>query len=594
MSLVSGNIVVTTDKIADGAVTAVKLADDYVNVTGDTMTGDLYISNSSLPAMRIFNSTASSVGLRLSSQAGASALLDVLDNTGTYSASAIAFDSTGTSSFLKNPLSSATQSTATTALTRKDYVDDNFTNVQKITADAANRWFKVAEIRGGSALSGGSVNFNIVGDGDYSQTNKTTLICNVSQRGIDVIEGNIFQIGDSTDFGQVGYVAIDDFDFDVYFEAAAFSYPTIEHGYKLFGTTWVFDPAVDVGEPGGIVYFTPDKIATETYVDSHSAAQNVIINGNFDVWQRGTSFVAIAPNKFNADRFEYRRNSTAAHTVGRSTDVPTVAQSGTKSNYSVLYDVTTADVTVEAADFCFMSYDVEGYDYARIAGGDATLSFWVKAAKTGIHCVMFKNVGFNRTYVKEYTIATADTWEKVTLIFPLTETGGTWDYTNGVGLEIGFILMAGSTFQTTADAWQTGNYVATANQVNEVDSTANNFRIAQVQLEKGSTATPFEYKSIADELAKCQRYYWRGETSDDAGHRYGLASDTLMLAGTVAFPTTMRSPPTAATITAPVYTNCSSATIIVNLANGMALRVTVTANGRYRSVDGIYEADAEL
>ena len=235
--------------------------------------------------------------------------------------------------------------------------------------------------------------------------------------------------------------------------------------------------------------------------------KNVIINGNFDIWQRGTGFTAIAELAYSADRILYRKGGTMVHNVARSTDVPTYAESGTKSNYSLLAQVSTADATIDAANYCFLEYKVEGYDYARIAGGDATLSFWVKGAKTGIHCVSFRNVGNDRTYVKEYTIATADTWQKVELTVPLTETGGTWDYINGVGLRIDFVLAMGSNFHGTKDAWAVANNISTSSQVNEVDTVANNFRIAQVQFERGAIATDFEYKSFVDELVKCQRYY---------------------------------------------------------------------------------------
>ena len=242
--------------------------------------------------------------------------------------------------------------------------------------------------------------------------------------------------------------------------------------------------------------------------------RNVIINGNFDIWQRGTGFAAIATNAYPADRFKYKKSGAGAHTVGQSTDVPTYAESGVLSTYSLWADVTTADASIAAGDYYHIQYNVEGYDYARIAGGDATLSFWVKGAKTGTHCVSFRNSGFDRTYVTEYTINATGTWEKKTITVPLTETGGTWNYTNGSGLIIDFVLAAGSTFQTTADSWNSSSAVATSSQVNEMDNVANNFRIAQIQLERGEVATPFEFRHISDELTLCQRYFEKSYNTD--------------------------------------------------------------------------------
>ncbi|KKM22966.1 hypothetical protein LCGC14_1619910, partial [marine sediment metagenome] len=111
------------------------------------------------------------------------------------------------------------------------------------------------------------------------------------------------------------------------------------------------------------------------------------------------------------------------------------------------------------------------------------------------------------SYVVEYTINVTDTWEYKTIIIPLDYSGGTWDYTNSTGLNISWALVAGSTFQTTAGAWQTGLFLATSNQVNATDNKANNFRLAKVKFELGQVATPFVAVDYEQELARCQRYY---------------------------------------------------------------------------------------
>lgn len=269
------------------------------------------------------------------------------------------------------------------------------------------------------------------------------------------------------------------------------------------GTFGWQDGNIDVS---GAAPVDDNHLTRKDYVDATARAHNVIINGNFDVWQRGTTFTAVV-SKHTADRFVVSDGCTGVITVSRSTSTPTYAQSGVKSNYSLKVDVTTADASVGAAEYAVIEYNVEGYDYAQIAGDDATLSFWVRAAKTGIHCLAFRNSANNRTYVTEYTVNTADTWEKKTVTVPLTETGGTWNYVNGRGLNIVWSLLVGTDNHTTKDTWQSTGDIATSNQVNELDNVANNFYIAQVQLERGSTATPFELRSFDTEVSLCQRYF---------------------------------------------------------------------------------------
>ena len=167
------------------------------------------------------------------------------------------------------------------------------------------------------------------------------------------------------------------------------------------------------------------------------------------------------------------------------------------------------------------------------------LSFWVKATKTGTYCVGFQNAGGDRSYVGEYTVTAANTWEYKTIAISASPNTGTWDYTTCIGVSLIFVLACGSTYHTTANAWQNGNFFATANQVNATDSTANDFRITGVQLEPGSTATPFEGRPLGAELAMCQRYYQilQGYTG-----RYISTSDFHF---GVALPVVMRATPTA-------------------------------------------------
>lgn len=234
---------------------------------------------------------------------------------------------------------------------------------------------------------------------------------------------------------------------------------------------------------------------------------NAIINGDMNIWQRGTSFAALSAGAYCADRYAVGNTSAAVYTVSRSTDVPTIAQAGRLFNYSLDIQVTTADASVAAGDLVNVFQPIEGFNWLPLAGRANTYGSWCKAKKTGVYGVFEVNGGTDRSIVAEITINVADTWEFKTVTFAASPSAGSWDYTNGVGIYLGICLMAGSTFQTTANAWQTGNFRSTANQVNAMDNTANYFRTTGWKLEPGSVATMSMPKIFSDELAECQRYY---------------------------------------------------------------------------------------
>ena len=235
---------------------------------------------------------------------------------------------------------------------------------------------------------------------------------------------------------------------------------------------------------------------------------NVIINGDFNIWQRGISFPSISSAAYHADRFLVGTAGAMRYTAALSTDVPTVSQSGHKSNYSVLLDCTTVDTSLTTTDHFHIIYGVEGLDVKALMGKVVTLSFWVKATKTGTYCVSFSNPT-DRSYIVEYTVNTTDTWEKKIITLTMHDgSSGTWDYGVGLGMAISFVLASGPTYRTsTLDEWQTGLYLASNNQVNGCDNVANDFRLSQVKLEIGSVATPFGDRDFHEEHRLCQRYY---------------------------------------------------------------------------------------
>ena len=268
------------------------------------------------------------------------------------------------------------------------------------------------------------------------------------------------------------------------------------------------------------------------------------------VSQRGTSF---ASNGYTLDRFTMDESTDGAVTVTQDTDVP--AGSGFASSLKV--DCTTADGTIAAAQYCGFTQFIEGQNmqylkYGTSSAESLTLSFWVKSVKTGIYCVRFvKEAGGETRYECpiEYTISSASTWEKKTII--LTPTAGSTTFiqnsagaivnSNASGFRVFFALAVGSNFQGTNNTWtSSSDQLGTSSQVNFLDSTSNNFWITGVQLEAGSVATDFEVETFGQNLQRCQRYYYKLKNdSGGAGSCLwgsSMCDTTTTLRGTINFP----------------------------------------------------------
>jgi len=288
----------------------------------------------------------------------------------------------------------------------------------------------------------------------------------------------------------------------------------------------------------------------------NAVEHNPIINGNMLVWQRGTSFVSITSAAYSADRWANNHIGAAVYDISRSADVPTTAEAGTRYEYSLYVDITTADTSIAATDRIAIFQKIEGYNFAPFVGKIATLVFWVKATKTGTYCVAFFNASGDRSYVAEYTVNSADTWEKKSLTLTFDYSGGTWDYTNGIGIYVVFTLASGTDFHASAaGAWETGGFYATSNQVNGVDSASNDFRITGVGLYFGDAAPLYpKPRGRGIEEMLCQRYYWKtfamGTTPGTgiAAGAYSFPSPVGAIvtayASTVSFPVRMRAAPT--------------------------------------------------
>jgi len=319
-----------------------------------------------------------------------------------------------------------------------------------------------------------------------------------------------------------------------------------------------------------------DLARTASASETALGNRNVVINGAMQISQRSVSETGITGDGYyTLDRWDSRINTMGTWTQSQSTDVPTGAGFAT----SLKMDCTTADASPAAGDNVRFFYAIEGQDLQQLKYGTAdaeqlTLSFWVKATKTGVNVVTLYQDDGPKSISGTYTIGTTNTWEYKTLTF----VGNTADVIandNTRGLLCIWQLGAGSdrtsgTLRTTWTAYAVADEAV--GQVNNADSTSNDWYITGVQLEVGTVATPFEHRSYGQELALCQRYYETGVADFRSG-----SSGAESFVSSTKFIREMRAIPTTAyTAAASATSNVSGTPSLVALSTN-TLRLTVAS-----------------
>jgi hypothetical protein len=277
--------------------------------------------------------------------------------------------------------------------------------------------------------------------------------------------------------------------------------------------------------------------------------KNRIINGGMVISQAagGASITPASTGagseNFAVDRFRiaYSQNSKLTAQQNKGSVTP---PAGFK-NYIGIGVASTA--TVGATDYFLVGQTIEGYNISDLSWGTAsaatvTLSFWAYSNTTGTFGGAVNNSAYARSYVFSYTINVADTWEQKTVTIA-GDTSGTWLTENNSGMRIWFSLGTGSTLSKASGSWGAGEYYSATGATSLMGNTNNYLYITGVQLEKGSTATSFDYRPYGTEFMLCQRYYYvlvsgNAKTIGLAGYY----SSTVLTATTV-FPVTMRTTP---------------------------------------------------
>ena len=232
--------------------------------------------------------------------------------------------------------------------------------------------------------------------------------------------------------------------------------------------------------------------------------QNRIINGAMVIDQRNAGASGTATG-YTIDRWVFGATLSTKGTWQQNAGAitpPTGFKNYLGFTSNSAYTPLTGDV--------FSFYQViEGFNSADLDWGTAnaktvTVSFWVRSSLTGTFGGALSNT--TRSNPFSFTINAANTWEYKTVTVA-GDTSGTWGSTNNAGIFLFMTFGAGSTYQGTAGTWATADYRTVTGAVNTVGTNGATFYITAVQLEVGSTATSFDYRSIGTELGLCQRYY---------------------------------------------------------------------------------------
>jgi hypothetical protein len=329
------------------------------------------------------------------------------------------------------------------------------------------------------------------------------------------------------------------------------------------------------------------SIATTAFVSALTGTsgitgfKNRIINGGMVIDQRnaGASTTPTANGTYNLDRWRASLSQASKFSIQQSSTVP----SGfTKS----IICTSLSAYTVGASENFNIQQCIEGFNIADLGWGSAgastvTLSFWVRSSLTGTFGGSLRNNDYNRSYPFSYTISSANTWEQKTVTIA-GDTTGTWNTDSNGGLWATFSLGAGSSVSGTSGAWAATNYASATGATSVVGTNGATFYITGVQLEKGSTATSFDYRPYGTELALCQRYCPVFIANPAGGYQpFGVGQSASATAAliTLVFPVSVRTPPTGITISAGSDFCCWLPSTAATAATGMSFNTATYLAG---------------
>jgi hypothetical protein len=306
---------------------------------------------------------------------------------------------------------------------------------------------------------------------------------------------------------------------------------------------------VSISGTNGVTF--PDS-SLQAAAASPNVLKNRLINSDMRIDQRnaGASVgTASGTGAYTVDRWQIIYDQTNKFTAQQNAG--SVTPPAGFANY--LGITSSSAYTVGSSEQFAVRQFIEGFNTADLAWGTAnaqtvTLSFWVRSSLTGTFGGVIGGYVNTNSYPFTYTISSANTWEQKTITIT-GATSGTWNTGNSGGIGIIFGLGVGSTLSGTAGSWSASRFWSATGATSVVGTSGATFYITGVQLEVGSSATPFERRLYGTELQLCQRYYFKDTREAFSMWASGVfyASTSALVSYTI--PVQMRATPTLSTST---------------------------------------------
>ena len=297
--------------------------------------------------------------------------------------------------------------------------------------------------------------------------------------------------------------------------------------------------------------------------------RNRIINGSMQINQRAaTTYVSASGNNYyyNADRFYWLNNSSTAGTITATPTPLSPLDAPYKQGITTALTITANSAVTATSGILGLVQAVEAYNMqdfgwtAGNTGSPVTLSFWLKTniTSTTIPIAINNYIAGQGTYTTSVLAAASNSWQYVQVTIPPPPSTYTWNTGSAGGLTVS---LGGYTGSSTAsnNAWSAPANIATSSTGStNIWSTTNNYvQVTGLQLEKGTLATPFEFRPYQVELQLCQRYYNKtyemniapggSGTNQNINGAYMVLSTAYLVSFTYIFPQRMRSVPTVTT-----------------------------------------------